>query len=45
MKALNTKSKISHTLLAINTIPLILLGILIMFLSSGWFSNAMYGEI
>lgn len=45
MKSLNTKSKISYSLLAINTIPLILLGILIMFLSSGWFSNAMYGEI
>ena len=45
MKTLTAKSKISYTLLAINTIPLILLGILIMFLSSGWFSNTMYKEI
>lgn len=39
------KGRISRTLIAINTIPLLLLSVLTMFLSSHWFSKTMYAEI
>lgn len=45
MHAIKGKGKISQTLIAINTIPLLLLGFLIMLLSSHWFSKIMYAEI
>ena len=45
MQGFKGKGRISHALLAINTIPLLLMGLLIMFLSFHWFSKAMHGEI
>lgn len=39
------KGKIAHTLLIINTIPLIFLGLLTVLLSYHWFSMAMLGEV
>lgn len=45
MQTLKGNGKISYALLAINTIPLLFLGLLIMLLSSHWFTKTMYAEI
>lgn len=45
MQSFRTKGKISHILLAINTIPLVILGLLTVFFSLHWFSDTMHREI